>query len=190
MAAADPYSSIKDELDAELQIINGLQAKLFAGHPEAAPQLRSHLSNVQEQLRALEAAVKLMVDHPARFQLDSTTAFMRQVNRVPGMSMCTAVCRAEQHVHAHVMHYLLPCPASAAWAAACRLLLPSVAELSCMQSMLCCCQAGCLKVSSWRCATWPGHDMSAASMLLCAFLPVVLQNRYLSSRTRTAFAPP
>ncbi|WIA14861.1 hypothetical protein OEZ85_001579 [Tetradesmus obliquus] len=79
MAAADPYSSIKDELDAELQIINGLQAKLFAGHPEAAPQLRSHLSNVQEQLRALEAAVKLMVDHPARFQLDSTTAFMRQV---------------------------------------------------------------------------------------------------------------
>jgi hypothetical protein len=79
MAAGDPYSSIKDELDAELQLITGLQAKLFAGHPEAAPQLRSHLANVAEQLRALEAAVKSMVENPARFKLDSTTAFMRQV---------------------------------------------------------------------------------------------------------------
>jgi hypothetical protein len=81
MAAGDPYNSIKNELDSELQLITSLQAKLFAGHPEAAPLLRSHLADVAEQLHALETAVKSMVDNPARFKLDSTTAFMRQVSR-------------------------------------------------------------------------------------------------------------
>jgi hypothetical protein len=90
MDTGDPYSSIKDELDAELQLLTGLRAKLFAGHPEAAPQLRSHLADVGEQLRALEAAVKSMVDNPARFRLDSTTAFMRQVNKLlQTMQQCT-----------------------------------------------------------------------------------------------------
>jgi hypothetical protein len=94
MAAGDPYNSIKHELDTELQLITSLQAKLFAGHPEAAPQLRSHLANVGEQLHALETAVKSMVDNPARFQLDSTTAFMRQVS-----SPCKAA-----HAHVHQLH--------------------------------------------------------------------------------------
>jgi hypothetical protein len=85
-------------------LITRLQAKLFAGHPEAAPQLRSHLANVGEQLHALETAVKSMVDNPARFQLDSTTAFMRQVS-----SPCRAASQpahACAHAHVHQLHSL------------------------------------------------------------------------------------
>jgi hypothetical protein len=98
MAAGDPYNSIKYELDAELQLITSLQAKLFAGHPEAAPQLRSHLANVGEQLHALESAVKTMVANPARFQLDSSTAFMRQVSPSCGAPPHLAHARAHAHV--------------------------------------------------------------------------------------------
>lgn len=83
-AADDPYSTIKDLISSEIHHITGLQAQLFSGKVSAnscSQQLNASFRDVQEQLVALEAAVKNMVDSPAKFNLDPTTAFMRQVGR-------------------------------------------------------------------------------------------------------------
>lgn len=81
MQPSDPYSEIKQEVENELLHATHLRSNLFAGNSAnaAAKQLAYQLQNVTEQLSALEAAVKRMIDHPERFQLDAGSAYARQL---------------------------------------------------------------------------------------------------------------
>ena len=79
MQQPDPYPDIKQLIERELQHVTKLQTELFAGHGEAAEQLRYAFQDLREQVSALEYAVKSMGDNPSKFQLDTKTAYARQV---------------------------------------------------------------------------------------------------------------
>lgn len=80
-AEADPFHSIKAEIEAELQHITTLQARLFSGHGEVAGALNTRLAAAAEQLSALETAVQSMVTAPTTYGLSPAAAFGRQVRR-------------------------------------------------------------------------------------------------------------
>lgn len=80
--ASDPYNLIKAEIDAELQAMTSLQAKLFAGHGEVAAVLATRLKAAAEQLAALESAVQSMVADPTKYGLTAAAAFGRQVSDI------------------------------------------------------------------------------------------------------------